>query len=133
MANPYLYSYILSQIFGVYLVIIAIIFASRADYYKSIINNINPNSFGVILGGASGLLLGIFLVTIHSIRGKFALDLLSVFFWFILIKSIFVLSFPEQVIAFNKKICSGNGYYVAVVIWALLGILLMANGYYLYM
>lgn len=133
MGHSYLYSYVLSQVFGIYLFIMAIVFACRVDYYRNMINNIKPDSFGLLISGSSGLLFGIFLVTIHTVRGHFAIDLLTVIFWLILLKSILVLAFPEHVIETSKKLYSGIGYYVAVVIWALLGIVLMANGYYLYM
>ncbi len=134
MVREYFHTFILSQIFGVYLVIMAIILASRAKYYRKVLENINPNGFGVLLGGSFGLLLGLFLVTIHSFwGGHFAIDLLSIFFWFILIKSILILSFPEKVISISQKLYSGNGYYVMIIIMAIVGVILMTNGYYLYM
>ena len=134
MVHEYFQTFILSQILGVYLVIMAIILASRSSYYKNLLNNINPNGFSLLLGGSMGLLLGLFLVTIHSFWTKhFASDLLSVFLWFILIKSILILSFPEKVISLSQKLYSGNGYYIMVIIMAIVGIILMTNGYYLYM
>ena len=111
----------------------AIILATRADYYRTMINSVNPHGFGVALSGFLGLLLGLFLVTIHSSWGGFAVDVMSLLFWFVLIKSILVLSFPEKVIAYSQKLYNGNGYYVMVIISAVLGIILMTNGYYLYM
>lgn len=134
MVREYFQTFILSQIFGLYLVILAIILASRATYYKNLLNNINPHGFSLLLGGSMGLLLGLFLVTIHSFWEKhFVVDLLSIFLWFILIKSILILSFPEKVISLSQKLYSGNGYYVMVIIMAIVGVILMTNGYYLYM
>ena len=133
MVNPYFHSFVLSQVFGLYLVIMAIIFAARVHYYRKMMKSVKPNAFSVLLGGSLGLLMGLFLVTIHNFWNGFAVDLLSLLFWFILIKSILVLSFPERVIAYSQKLYSGHGYYVMVILSAILGIVLMANGYYLYM
>ncbi|BCA96469.1 hypothetical protein TUM19329_28300 [Legionella antarctica] len=134
MVREYFHTFILSQVFGVYLILLAIILASRARHYKKVLKNINPNGFGILVGGSFGLLLGLFLVTIHNFwDGQFATDLLSIFLWFILIKSILILSFPEKVITLSQKLYSGKGYYVMIIIMAVIGVILMANGYYLYM
>ncbi|MCL9683976.1 hypothetical protein [Legionella maioricensis] len=134
MVHEYFQTFILSQIFGVYMVIMAIILASRSKYYKNLLNHLNPNGIGVLLSGSMGLLLGLFLVTIHSFWDRhFVVDLLSIFLWFILIKSILILSFPEKVISLSQRLYSGNGYYIMVLIMAIVGIILMTNGYYLYM
>jgi hypothetical protein len=117
-----------------YLVIMAIILASRSKYYKNLLTNLNPNGSGVLLSGSMGLLLGLFLVTIHNFwENHFVVDLLSIFIWFILIKSILILSFPEKIISLSQKLYSGSGYYIMVIIMAIVGVILMTNGYYLYM
>jgi hypothetical protein len=134
MVREYFQTFLLSQIFGMYLVIMAIILASRSKYYKNLLTNLNPNGSGVLLSGSMGLLLGLFLVTIHNFwENHFVVDLLSIFIWFILIKSILILSFPEKIISLSQKLYSGSGYYIMVIIMAIVGVILMTNGYYLYM
>ena len=43
MVKPSFHTFILLQVFGMYLVLMAIIFACRAKHYKKIIQNINPD------------------------------------------------------------------------------------------
>lgn len=132
-AHDYIYVYVLSQVFGMYLVIMAIILGSRAEYYKKLLHDINPHGFGLMIAGSIWLLIGLFLVTIHSSWGGFARNMISILFWIIVIKSILLLAFPEQLIACSQKLLSGCCYYVMVIIIAIVGIVLMTNGYYLYM
>ncbi|CEG58214.1 hypothetical protein [Legionella fallonii] len=133
MVHPSFHTFVLSQAFGIYLVIMAIIFACRAKYYKQMIQSINPNGPGILISGSLGLLIGLFLITIHNSWGLVVVDILSLFFWFIVISSLLLLSFPERVVACAKKVCGGRGYFILIVACALLGIILMTGGYYLYM
>lgn len=133
MSNPTLLTFIFSQVFGMYLLILAIIFAGRAHHYRALIQSIDPNGPGLFLGSVLGLLAGLFLVTIHNFWGALFVDVLTLFFWFILILSIVALSFPTRFVKCLQKVYSGSGYYVMFILSGMLGILLMTGGYYLYM
>lgn len=127
--HPALHTLVLAQLFGLYLFIMAIILACKADYYRAQINKIDPNSFGILLSGSFGLLLGLFLVSLHNFWGGIRVDIVSLFFWFIVIKSILVLSFPLEVVTYAQRMCNSNGYYLMVAIYGVLGMILLACGY----
>lgn len=124
------HSYILGQIFGLYLIIMAIIMLARARYYRDMIRNLKPVSGSVVFGATYGLLLGLFLITVHN-HWVWEPDVIVTFLaWLILIKSILWLAYPEAMLRFAKKAYTGKSYYVIIGIAAILGILLMARGYY---
>ncbi len=133
MVHPSFHTFAISQVFGMYLVLMAIILACRAKHYKKVIQNINPNGSGIIISGSMGLLIGLFLITIHNFWGEIIVDILSLFSWLIVIISLLLLSFPERVVTCVQKIGIGAGYFAIVVICAILGMILMTCGYYLYM
>ncbi len=132
MYGSALYSFILSQIFGIYFIITAVIMLSRVVYYRQLIADLTTESSLIVLGGWLGLLLGLCLVGVHNIwvlKPRVALTLVC---WLILIKSLLWLSAPEKMLSITKRVYAGIGYYIVVLVLMLSGIILMSRGYYLY-
>jgi len=124
------HSFIIGQILGMYLVITSIIMLARTRYYKEMINNIRPNSGSVVFASSFGLLLGLFLITIHN-HWVWEPDIIvTVIAWFIVIKSVLWLAFPEAMLKFVKNTYRGAGYFVVIIIAFILGLLLLTRGYY---
>ena len=131
----YLHTIIFSQLFGLFLVIMAVIMLSRVTYYRAMITRLTPPSGTVVFSAIYGLMLGLFLVIVHNLWPWQHPDviLVTVLSWLILIKSILWLALPEYMIRTTQKIYSGAGYYVMVAIAAVLGIFLMIQGFHLHL
>jgi len=125
------HSFLLAQLFGLYMVIMAIILLCRVRFYRSLVAGMSAQSGGLIISASFGLMLGLFLVLIHNFWVMEPRVVITVVAWFILIKSILWLSLPEQMLVMSQKLYSGVGYYIVVLFLAIVGIFLMTKGFYL--
>ncbi len=67
MFGSTLQSFLLAQMFGLYLVIQAIILLSRASYYRALVASVKNPGFAIWAASSITLMLGIFLVLIHNL------------------------------------------------------------------
>ena len=132
MLGSLLYSFFLSQIFGLFLVITSILMLSRVEFYRKLVHDMKPDNSIIIVGGTIGLLLGLCLVDIHNIWVLKPRIVVTILCWIILIKSLLWLSAPEKMLSMTKKLYAGIGYYILVLFTTLFGVVLMARGFYLY-
>lgn len=133
MFSEVFHSFVLAQVFGLYLLVMVVVLLSRASFYKELVQRMEPHSPGLIVGGSFGLMLGLLLVVIHNIwvlEPRVAVTIVS---WIILIKSILWLAFPECMTSATKKVYSGIGYYIMILIFLVVGIFFMTKGFYLYL
>ena len=128
-----LHTLFLAQAMGLYLFITAIIMLARATYYRELLTHINVGSSSIVLAGSVGLILGILLVLVHNMWTWESEVLVTLVAWFLLIKSILWLSFPEGMVKCAQKIYSGWGYYLVAIIAGIIGVTLMAHGFYPFM
>lgn len=128
-----LHTIVLAQIIGLYLLIIAIIMIARAGYYRELLTHLKVGSSSVTVGATLGLILGISLVIVHNIWIWESDVLITLIAWFLLIKSILWLSFPECMMNCTQKMYSGWGYYLVAAIAGIIGITLVAHGFHLFM
>lgn len=128
--SPFFHSFLIAQIFGLFMFIMSVILLSRVKFYRDLINGMKAHSVGAVVGASVGLLLGIFLVVLHNVWLFQSLVIITIVGWFIFIKSVLWLAFPEAVIAWNKKVYSGVGYYFVAAILMIFGILLLSHGFY---
>lgn len=127
-----LHTLFLAQAVGLYLVIIAIIMLARARYYQDLLTHIKVGSSAIVVAATLGLILGIMLVLVHNLWLWESEVLITIFAWCLLIKSILWLSFPEFMVNLTHKVYSGPGYYAVAIIAGLIGIVLMAHGFFLF-
>ena len=126
-------SFLLSQIFGLYLIISSIIMLSRANFYRHLVRYIDLQHGTLIIGASFGLLLGLFLVDAHNIWILKPRVVVTLFCWFILIQSLLWLSIPEKMLVLVKRVYAGVGYYVLVYAMLVIGIGLVGRGLYLFL
>ncbi len=131
MFGAVLHSFILAQVFGLYLIIMAVILLSRVKFYREFIQNLTTNSGGLVTGASVGLMLGILLVVIHNNWVMAPQVFVTIICWYVLIKSILWLSFPERMLAMTKRLFAGKGYYFMVAMMAIMGYILLTEGFYL--
>lgn len=132
MVGHAMHSLVLAQLFGLYLVIMAVVFASRASYYRALVQKLKPD-MGLTISATYGLLLGLFLVIIHNTWVLGPEIFITIIAWIVLLKSLFWLGMPERMLRMTQKLFASHFYYVVMLITGLIGVILMANGFYLFM
>ena len=132
MLGSIFHTFMIEQVLGLFFLVFALIIIARAPFYREMAHKMDPHSGTVFLSSLINLLLGIFLVVIHSI---WVLDLrlvVTLVCWLILIRGVIWLAFPEKMVAIAKKGAASAGFYIVLFILAILGAYLLIRGFYLY-
>lgn len=127
-----LHTLFLAQAIGLYLVIVAIVMLARAGYYRDLLTHVKVGSSAIVVAATLGLILGILLVLVHNLWIWQSEVLITLVAWCVLIKSVLWLSFPEFMVDLTHKVYAGWGYYVIAIIAGIIGVVLMAHGFYLF-
>lgn len=125
-------SFILSQFFGLYMLIIAFLMFYRVNEYRQMVQMMNPHSGTLLLAGLIGLMLGMILVGLQNVWVFQPKVFVTMICWLVLILSIMILFMPVRVVLMIRKIFSGSGYYALLVLLMITGSLLLARGVYVY-
>ncbi|MDI9818528.1 MULTISPECIES: hypothetical protein [unclassified Legionella] len=133
MFTGYFHSYVIAQVLGFYLLIMAIIMLARVPFYRRFLMGLTADYGSIIVGASFGLVIGLIMVVVHNIWSMEPRVVVTILGWVILIKSILWLAIPDTMAVFSKKVYGGAGYYVVVAILAILGIILLTKGFYLFM
>lgn len=131
--NESIHTIFFAQAMGLYLLIIAIIMLARASYYQAILTHLKVGSSTVVVTAAFGLIVGIIIVLTHNVWIMESEVLVTLLGWALCIKSICWLSIPEFMVKMAHKMYSGSGYYVAALLTGVIGVILSAHGFYLFM
>ncbi len=127
MNIPDFYSFILAEIFGIFILIMTIIMLSKREYYEKMISKLQADNPVIFVGASFSLLLGVALVETHSVwELKYRLAV-TLFSWVLFIASIFWLSFPYKMLNLTKKLFSGNRFYWCMLIMALINFIVIAR------
>jgi hypothetical protein len=132
ITTVFLQSFVLAQVFGMYLLIMTLVLFTRADYYRSLVQEIQTPGVAIMLHASLSLFIGFFLVIIHNIWVLEPRVLVTVLCWLFLIKAIAWLVAPVHMLTLAKRVCAGKGYYVAIGLMALLAFIMMTRAFYLY-
>ena len=130
MFGSYLYSFIIAQVFGLFMVIMAVVMIGKAEYYRSLIANLASNGVVIHTCASLWLLMGLFLILIHNNWIYHPRILVTILAWLITIKSVLWLAAPELMVKWSKSLYSGAGYYVVMFVMAIFGVALMSKGFY---
>lgn len=132
MFSSILVSFVLSQFFGLYLLVFAFLLYSRVSYFRQLIQKTEAYSGVIILSALIGLFIGMFLVGIHNVWDKMPAVFITLFCWFILVASLLWLLMPERMLIWTQKTVEGTRYYVMIGIMAFTGSLFIAKSIYSY-
>jgi len=132
MKDISLHTFFLAQIMGLYMVVMPIILLQRRELYRKIISGIDKPNLALMLGSTFGLVLGLVLVDVHNIWVYEPQVVVTIVSWLILIKSVLWLAMPEKMIALCKKTTKSEWFYVQIGVTTLLGIFLLAKGFFLF-
>ena len=131
--NLLMHSFLFSQVFGLYFVIMSIILLSRADYYKALIGKLKKPGSGIVMTASLSLFIGLFLVVTHNIWTFQPRVVVTIICWLFVIKSVLWLVAPERMLRGFQKIWAGNGHYILTVSGIIIGVYMMTRGFYLFM
>lgn len=132
LLGAHFHSFVFAQVFGLYLVIMALIMASKAKYYRDLILRLDPYNPAIAICSSIFLLIGLSIVVVHNIWALEPRIIITILGWLIAIKSILWLSFPVGMFGFSKKLYLGPGYYLIALILFAVGILLLTKGFHFY-
>ncbi|KTC81500.1 hypothetical protein [Legionella brunensis] len=131
MFSSFFHSYLLAQILGFYLLIMAIILLARVNFYRRFLMSLSADYGTIVVGASCALVIGLLMVVTHNFWiWEAHILIVTILGWLILIKSILWLSIPDTMAAYSKKVYAGAGYYVIVAVLAILGIILISKGFY---
>ena len=125
-------SFIMSQFFGLYMVIIAIIMLGRAKAYRQLVQKMDPQSGTVLLAGLIGLFLGMCFVGLHNVWVWAPIIYITLLSWMILILSLLWLVSPERMVLHTRKLFLSSGYYIVISAMLVSGLVLLFRGIYMY-
>jgi len=132
MVVPIFYSFALSQIFGLFMLIMAIVMLSKHESYRKMLSQLKVDNPVIFFSSTATLLLGIFLIETHNIWEWRWRVVVTIACWGIFIKAIGWLLIPETMLSIMKRIFTGNAYYWLIVIMTLLSFLFLGKGILLY-
>ncbi len=125
-------TFVLTQLFGVYIIVMSIVLFIRAQSYRKLVQNMNPESGTIVLAGAFGLLLGIFFVGIHNLWVLEGYVLITMLCWLILIFSLLLLFVPELMVIWLRKLVLSRAYYFLIAFMIIFGFACVGKGMYMY-
>ncbi|MBN1914766.1 MAG: hypothetical protein JW769_02625 [Parachlamydiales bacterium] len=97
-------SIFLGKIIGLYLTIISLAMLLNAKSLKKMIHDFASNRALIIFSGGITLILGLLIVLNYNLWIKDWGILITLAGWFILLKGLFILFFPEAIVTYSKKI-----------------------------
>lgn len=132
MFTSLFHSFLIAQVFGLYLVMISIVMIGRASYYRERIAKISIDNVSILSIASIWLLIGILLILVHNVWIFEPRLLVTILGWVIVIKSTLWLAAPSSTMKLAKAVCRGPWYYVVGAITAIFGVLLMSKGFYFF-
>lgn len=122
MLGAYLHSFILAKALGLYMIVMAIVMITRADYYKNILQHIEREKLATLSGASFGLVLGLLLISVHNLWAWQPYVVMTIVGWVLVIKSVLWMAIPEKMAKAFHEIYSGKLYYVIAILIGCLGI-----------
>lgn len=128
MINQVYYTFLLSQVFGLFMFILAAIVMGRMQFYRKMILQLKANNPAIAMCSILALFLGIVLVVTHSVWSTRSMIWITSFSWFMFMMSILWLAVPEKMLGYTKRVCSGIGYYWIIVALLIFGAIVIGRG-----
>lgn len=123
-------SYFLAQIFGLTLMIFAVVGFVRPAIIVGVMRDLRPFSLAVLIAGFIGIVGGLAIILSHNIWVADWRIVITLFGWVALLKGITYVAFPEMLVntttgIFEKK----RNRTIALWLAFLLGVYLVSNGF----
>lgn len=122
---------ILAQIFGPYLIIVAIGIMFNLKTYQRVMEDFFKNSALIYLGGVMALIFGLVIVLLHNVWMAHWAVIITIFGWLGLIKGAWLIIFPNTVAKFTEAYKKKTALLVVhLLIILILGVVLTIRGYF---
>lgn len=128
MNPPIIYSFALSQIFGLFLFIVAIIFVSRKDYYSNVFAKMKSDNPLIMFVAICCLLIGLILISTHGVYYFQYRLVVTIFCWLVFLNGLLWLMIPEKMLSIAAKIMQGKSFYIFTAFIALIGFWILFRG-----
>lgn len=122
------YSFMLSQMIGLFVFVIAVVMMGKMFFYRKLILKLQPDDPIIAFFAVFCLLIGVILVVTHTIWVMKVLVWITIISWLFFINAILWLAIPEKMLFYTKKICSGGGYYWLIVFLLVFGTMMSVRG-----
>ncbi len=123
-------TFLLARVFGTYLIVAGIAVLARRKFVMSALGGYVDDKFGQLVISFFAVILGLFIVNVHTLWTTLPATLVSLFGWALFLKGVFIMLAPDSLNAKIVKIFSKRAYIVADgLIALLLGAYLSAVGY----
>jgi len=132
MTGDKLYSFLIAQVLGLYLFITALAALSRASYYRKLIADYKGLDYSGVYAVLCALLIGLFLALTQNSLVNRNQVVVTVVAWSILIKAIWWIFVPEKALFLMQRLAAGRGYYVANIIFLVVGLIMINKAFYLF-
>lgn len=122
-------SIFLAKYFGLYFLLVSILFLLKPNQYKTVVEGFEQNPALVMFSGIITLMLGLFLVLIHTVLVPDWRLLITAICWLILIKGWCLLACPKSCLNYSKKFTKKKRHYWAIFFYVVLALVLLYFGY----
>jgi hypothetical protein len=123
-------SIFLAKYFGLYFLLLAILFILQPNQYKTAVTGFAENPALVMMSGVTTLMLGLFLVLIHTVLVPDWRLLVTIICWIIFIKGWCLLACPKAMLSYSKKkMAKKSRMYGVIVIYVILALVFLYFGY----
>lgn len=121
-------SYVYANFLGLYLLILGLIFITRCDYYTILLRSVKLTPFNMVITGFLTIFFGLFLIEHHNVwilKPRLLLTLLS---WWILIKGLLIVLFPEFMIDLYYRCMTPRRVFFGSILCIILGMIMVFDG-----
>jgi len=123
-------SIFLAKYFGFYFLLMCVLYLLKPNQYKTMVTSFSESPAAITLGGVMTLMLGLFLVMIHTVIVADWRLLVTVLCWLVFIKGWCLLACPKYGMQLGKKMVGKkNRVYFMLAFYIILALVLLYFGY----
>ena len=130
MFNSITVSFTLGEIFGLSFLLYGIALTTRIDFFRGLIQQLDPKSPALMAHAMLCVVLGLFLVDIHAIWKLDGRVVVTLICWAFLTKSILWLFASEKMVPIIQRIFAGVGYYYVTAVCLLVGTIILSSDFF---
>lgn len=132
MQATLVYTFMLSQLFGLFLFITGLALLGQSTYYRKILNSLKIDNPCITLFSLCNLVIGIILVDTHNVWVLKPTVYVTIMCWLVFVNALFWLFFPERMFRLCKIMMNGPGYYWFSMIAVFIGFVMLARGFWVF-